>query len=133
MNQLIAIAARIVLGLIYFVFGWMGLLTFLGVLPMPSQPMSPGAEGFFKGIMGAVYFFPLLKGTEIIGGFLLVLGLMPRLALVVLAPITLNIALFHAFLTPGAQNQILSVAMVVLHVVAASAYMKQYSRLFAND
>ena len=104
-------AARIVLGLVFFVFGLNGFLHFL---PMP--PMSgPPAE--FMGALGATgYMFPLIKGVEVIGGLLLLLGRYVPLALTLLAPIIVNIVAFHVFLAPG------SVGMMVL-LVSAELYL----------
>jgi putative oxidoreductase len=87
----IQVAARVVLGLIYFVFGLMGLAIAFGLMKMPESSMSPAAMEFMKGIMGSGYFLPFLKITETSCGFLLLIGLWAPLALVILAPITLNI------------------------------------------
>lgn len=133
MLKLIHTVSRVLLGLIYFIFGGMGLLIALGVLPAQFPPMTEGAEAFFKGIMAAKYFFPLLKGTEVLGGLVLLVGGAAPLALVVLAPITINIFFFHAFLTPGAGNLILPGVMILLQIIAMLGYLKQYRPLFAKD
>ncbi len=134
MLKLIQTGARIGLGRIYFIFGGMGLLMALGIMPAAMPPMSGPVDTFFKGIMATGYFFPLLKSTETLCGLLLLLNLAAPLALVVLAPITLHIILFHAFLTPGAGNQALPIAMGVLQVVAMSGYLIKYYRpLFSKD
>ncbi len=122
--------ARIILGLIYAVFGGMGLAMFLGFLQMPQPTMPEAAGAFMKGMMGTGYFFPLLKSTEVVGGILLLTGLAAPFALVVLAPITLHILLFHAYLTPGIENAALPAAMVVLHIIAMTGYTKAYGPLF---
>jgi len=46
------------------------------------------------------YFFPLLKGTEIVAGVLLLGNRFVPLALTLLAPVLVNIVAFHAFLAP---------------------------------
>jgi hypothetical protein len=50
-------------------------------------------------LMGALaatgYFFPVLKLVEVVSGALLLLGRFVPLALVLLAPISVQIALFH--------------------------------------
>lgn len=96
-------AARIVLGLVFFVLGLNGFLHFL-----PTPPMSgPPAE--FAGALAATgYMFPLIKGVEVVGGLLLLLGRYVPLALTLLAPIIVNIVAFHIVLAPG------SVGMLVL-------------------
>lgn len=124
------LVARILLGLIYFVFGGWGLCIALGLMPMPEQPaMSEAATAFNKGIMGTPYFFPLLKVTETAFGLLLLIGIAAPLALIILAPITLNIFLFHAFLTPGFNNSILPLVMVIAQILAMSGYWDVYRPL----
>lgn len=119
-------ASRYLLGLIYFVFGLNGFLNFI-----PAPPTMPEAVmTFMGGVMSAPYFFPVLKGTEVICGALLLSGFAVPLALVILAPITLQILLFHSFLTPGLENVLLPVAILVLHVLAATAFWHLYRPLF---
>ena len=79
---------------------------------------------FFKGMMATGYFFYLLKGTEIACGLLLLSGRFVPLALVVLAPIILNIVLVHTFMAP----QGLPVAILVGILEAYLAFFSpQYS------
>ena len=118
--------ARYLLGLIYFVFGLNGFLNFI---PAPAD-MPEGAVAFFTGVMSAGYFMPLLKGTEVICGLLLLSGFAAPVALVILAPITIQIFMFHAMLTPGIQMIVMPAVMVVLHLVAAKAFWPMYRPLF---
>jgi putative oxidoreductase len=128
----IQLAARIILGLIYFVFGGMGLGMALGLLHMPFPPLPEAAEAFMKGIMGSGYFLFLLKITETTCGFLLLTGIAAPLALVIIAPVTINIICFHAFLTPGLNNLILPSVMAISQIVAMSGYWKVYKPLFGK-
>lgn len=128
MQKKVATASRYLLGLIYFVFGLNGFLQFI-----PAPPMPEAVVTFFNGVMSAPYFFPVLKGTEVLGGLLLLTGFAAPLALVVLAPITIQIFLFHAFLTPGLENSVLPVAMIVLHMLAASLYWHLFKPLFQKN
>lgn len=128
MKSKIPFVARLLLGLIYFVFGLNGFFKF-----MPIPPAMPeGAMAFMGGMMAAPYFFPVLKGTEVICGALLLSGMWTPLALVILAPITLQIFLFHAFMTPGLENVAMPIFMIALHVIAASAYKGIYKPLIAR-
>ena len=129
----IQLAARIILGLIYFVFGGMGLAIALGLMAMPESPMPEAAMTFMKGIMATGYFFPLLKVTEVVCGLLLLTGFAAPLALVVIAPVTLHILLFHAFLTPGASNLPLPLGMALAQVIAMIGYWKLYQPLFQKN
>ena len=128
----IQLGARIILGLIYVIFGGMGLAMALGLMAMPDQPMPDAAKTFMTGIMASIYFFPLLKLTEAVFGLLLFFDRFAPLALVVLAPVTLNIVLYHAFLTPSAGEQVLPVVMAVAHVIAMRGYWRLYLPLFSK-
>lgn len=87
-------AARIVLGLLFFVFGLNGFLQFL---PMPPLAERPGA---FMGALAATgYMFPLIKSIEVAAGAALLAKRFVPLALLALAPIVVNIAAFHLFLS----------------------------------
>lgn len=118
-------ASRIFLGLIYFVFGLNGFLQFL-----PQPPLPESAMGYIGGLASAGYFFPILKATEVIAGLLLLTGFATPVALVILAPITLQIFLFHSILTPGISNVVLPILMIGLHGASASAYWHLYRPLF---
>ena len=125
----IALVARLLLGLIYFVFGLNGFFHFLKMTP---PPMSENAMAFAGGMMKSGYFMPLVSGTQVFGGLLLLTGFWAPLGLVILAPMTLNIVLFHAFLTPGLQNLVLPGAMLAFHLLAAAGYWPSYRPLFSN-
>lgn len=96
MKPKVILGTRLLLGLVFVVFGLNGFLNFL---PMPPLPEKAGA--MMQGLAVSGYFFPFLKLTEIVCGVLLLLGMYVPLALVVLAPIILNILLFHLVLAPG--------------------------------
>lgn len=117
--------ARTLLGLIFLVFGLNGFLQFL---PMPQQP--PAAAAFMGGLAAAGYFFPLLKGTEVVVGALLLSGRFVPLALTVLAPITINILAVHVFLSPGIGMALL---ITTLHLGLAWAYRDAFRSMLAAD
>lgn len=124
MNK-IAFGAQVVLGLIFFVFGLNGFLNFI---PAPTG-MPDGAMAYLGGLMAAPYFFPVLKATEIVGGLALLVNRFAALALVVLAPIVIQIFLFHAILTPGISNVVLPLVMVILSIIIAYAHRQKYAPL----
>ena len=122
-KSLSVVSARVVLGLIYFVFG---LNFFLHFIPTPPQAEGPAAT-FAAGLFQSGYFFPFLKGLEITMGALLLAGLFVPLTLVILMPVTLNILLFHTFLT---DNAVMSVVILALHLYLAWSYRDYYKPLF---
>lgn len=106
------VGSRILLGALFTVFGLNG---FLGFLPAPDLPAPAGA--FFGALAATGYMLPLVKGTEVVAGLALLSGRAVPVALVVLAPITVNILLFHLFLAPG-----LGVPLLVLGLQLALAW-----------
>src|SRR5713226_1475649 len=87
------IIARTLLGLIFFVFGLSGFLHFI-----PNPPPPPPAGQFFGALAATGYMIPLIFTAQVLGGALLLLGLAVPFALIILAPVIVNILLFHLFL-----------------------------------
>lgn len=112
--------ARVLLGLVFFVFGLNGFFSFI-----PLSPPEGVAGQFMGGLAASGYFFPLLKGTEVFVGAALLSGLFVPLALVVLAPISLNIMAFHLFLASDGMG--MPIMIGVLHIYLAYAYRDAFA------
>jgi uncharacterized membrane protein YphA (DoxX/SURF4 family) len=82
--------ARYLLGLIFVVFGLNGFFSFL---PPPEM------AGYLP-IMVASGYLAVVKILEITGGVLLLANIYPRLALVLLGPVVVNIVLYHLYFDP---------------------------------
>ena len=120
--------SRYLLGLIFFVFGLNGFLQFM---PMPELPEQAGK--FMGALAESGYFFPILKGTEVIAGILLLLNKYVRLMLVTLAPIVLHIFLFHLILTPGIQNVVFPIIIIALFLLVVKEHMAKFKTVFLED
>jgi uncharacterized membrane protein YphA (DoxX/SURF4 family) len=121
----LAVAARLLLGLIFSVFGLNGFLHFLPQPPMPS------AAGAFMGALQATgYMLPLLKATEVVSGILLLSGLLVPLALTLLAPVIVNIVAFHLFLAPG--NYPVVALVLTAELFLAWTYRVSFAGLLAR-
>jgi uncharacterized membrane protein YphA (DoxX/SURF4 family) len=116
-------AARILLGLVFFVFGLNGFLQFL-----PAPPPPEAAAAFAGALFKTGYFFPMLKGIEVTAGVLLLSGRFVPLALALLAPIIVNIALFHVFLAP---NPVIPVLLLSLEIFLAWSYREAFAPMLA--
>ena len=115
--------ARYLLGVIFLTFGLNGFLHFI---PQPEMPEA--AIAFFGGLAAARYMLPLLFATQLLGGALLLLGMVP-LAIVILAPVIVNIVAFHVFLAPDGLP--LAVVVAMLAAFLAWAHRGAYRPLFA--
>jgi uncharacterized membrane protein YphA (DoxX/SURF4 family) len=124
MKAKLVIGARILLGLIFFVFG---LNFFLHFIP---QPPPSGPAGAFAGAMFATgYLFVLVKVVETVSGALLIAGRFVPLVLAVLAPIVINIIFFHAFLAPA--GIALPIVVLALELFLAWSYRTVYRPMLA--
>jgi uncharacterized membrane protein YphA (DoxX/SURF4 family) len=107
MRQKIDMVVQVVLGFIFFVFGLNGFLNFM---PMPEMGETAGT--YLGGLAATGYFFPVLKIVEIVGGLLLMVRLFAPLALVLLAPVVVQILLFHLFLEPGGMPMAIVITLI---------------------
>lgn len=118
--------ARVLLGLCFFVFGLNGFLSFI---PPPTEPMPEGAVKLGTAFMESGYLFHLIKGTEVAAGLLLLCNRFVPLALVVLAPVVLNIVAFHVWLLPSGTG--LSLVLAALTLYLSWVYRQAYAPLLA--
>ncbi|MSR88340.1 MAG: DoxX family membrane protein [Candidatus Margulisbacteria bacterium] len=112
MNQKFHFVARVLLGLVFLVFGLNGFFNFLPISPMPER-----AASFEIALMQSGYFLPMLKSIEVLSGALLVLGLYAPLCIVMLFPIVINIFLFHFFMAPEGLPMAIGILVVELYLI----------------
>jgi putative oxidoreductase len=93
--KIAVLIARILLGLIFVFFGLNAFFNFL------HAPMPTGLAGQFIGALYTSHFYVVPFGFQLIGGLLLLSGRFIPLALVILAPILVNILTFHLTMAPG--------------------------------
>ena len=91
----IVFGARILLGLTFLVFGLNGFLQFI------KQPPPTGIALQFLGALITSHEIAVVMLLQVVGGVLLLANRFVPLALVLLAPIVVNIVLFHAFMAPS--------------------------------
>ena len=115
-------AARYFLGVVFLVFGLNG---FLGFIPQPPPPAAGGA--FLGALVGSGYLMGLVKAVEVVVGAALLAGLFVPLALIVLLPITVNIALYHLFLDPSMPGVVVGVLVLALNAFLIWAYRAYYA------
>ncbi len=90
--KIAVIVVRVLMGLL-FLFASISVL-----FNLVSQPELTGkTKSFMDGVNASVYLMPLIKITELLCGIAFVSGFFVPLATIVIAPITINILLFHIF------------------------------------
>ena len=115
------LVARLVLGLIFFVFGLNGFLNFLPQPPLPEAGMK-----FVMALVDTGYMMTAVKGLEVLAGAMLLTGFFVPLALLILAPIVVNIFLFHTVLVPSLPMPIL---IVILGLTVAYDYKENFKHV----
>ncbi|MBL8021795.1 MAG: DoxX family protein [Leptospirales bacterium] len=100
---------------------------FLKLFPTPE--LTGGTKIFMAGMDAVVYLMPLVKATELACGLALLVGRFVPLATVVLAPVVLNIVLYHAFLDPATIGA--GVFLLVGGLFLAYAHRSHFKSLLA--
>lgn len=124
------LVARLVMGIIFLGSGIFGMLMALGVVPMPPQdpPLSEPAAAFMGGLFKSGYLFQLIKATEIVVGVLLLANRFVPLALILIAPVVVNVFFVHALLMPHGLP--IAIALVVMEAYLGWSYRGAYRSLF---
>lgn len=123
MNSMFTKIVRILLGIMLVVFG---ANKFLHFIPMESPT---GSAGDFMNSLGATgYIFPVVGVLEVVIGAMLLLKKWVAFALILLAPISINILLFHLFLDiPGVAVALL---VTIFNGILIYKHWQQYKPLF---
>ncbi len=112
--------ARILMGLVFFVFGLNGFLHFI--------PQPPTVPDFAIALAKTGYMLPIIFATQLIVGVLLLVNRFVPLALVLIAPVIVNIVAFHLFLAPSGIP--MAIIVLLLEIYLVWAYRKAYAPLF---
>lgn len=123
--KILTIVARILLGLAFVVFGLNGFLHFIPA--PPPVPDSPAGQ-FFVAVTTTGFIKPIFA-LQFIGGLLVLLGIFVPLGLTILAPIIVNILLFHTFMAPGAKEIMPGIIVTVLEVFLIARYWANFRGL----
>jgi putative oxidoreductase len=123
--KIVTLIARILLGLIFVVFGLNGFLNFLSMGPMPT-----GLAGQFVGALALSHYFWVVAALQIAGGALLLVSRFVPLALVLLGPVIVNILCFHVFLNPSGAVQ--AAVVTVLWLIVFYGHRQPFSGVFVQ-
>lgn len=115
--------ARILLGLIFTLFGLNGFLHF-----MPQPPLT-GLAGQYIGVLATSHYLVPVFLLQLIGGVLLLANRFVPMALVLLAPVIVNIVLFHSLMAPAGLGP--GLVTLVLWLIVFYRVRSAFAGLFA--
>jgi putative oxidoreductase len=110
--KIATIIARILLGLMFVVFGLNGFLHFIP----GSTAQQPGPAGAFVGALFQSGYFYMIAGLQILGGAVLLSGRFVAIGLVLLGPVIVNILCYHIFLDRSGLPIAIAVSCLFLFV-----------------
>ena len=93
--KIATVIARILLGLVFLIFGSNAFLHFI---PMPPPPQNLAGD-YLRVFVASGYIY-VIGAMQIVGGLLLLIGRFVPLGLTILAAIIFNILVFHALMAP---------------------------------
>ena len=93
--KIAATIARYLLGLMFLLAGSNALFHFL-----PTGPMPPGQAGEFANLLGTTHYMDVVGAIMVVSAILFLINRFVPLALVLLAPVLVNILLFHLLMAP---------------------------------
>jgi putative oxidoreductase len=123
--KIVVLIARLLLGLIFTVFGLNGFLHFI-----PAPPSIPGDAGVFFGVLMKTHYVYLTAGVQVIAGVLLLANQYVPLALVMLAGMLANILTFHITMMP--QGLLIPIFTTVLWFIVSWSMRERFAPLFAR-
>lgn len=119
-----AIVVRVLLGLLFIMSG----VSYFFMKEIPTDSLTPVAQQFMAALTATGYFFPFLKASEVVAGLMLLFKRWTPLALLILAPIILQILCFNIFLDGAAL--IMGVVIFVMAIFLAWYNWEKYEGLF---
>jgi uncharacterized membrane protein YphA (DoxX/SURF4 family) len=123
-TRYLTIVARILMALVFLPAGAM---YFLNMMPEPKEPPPQPMMDFAGALMKTGYLFALIKGTEVVAGLLFLINRFVPLALVIIAPVIVNIVLANSLLAHGVYA--VSGVIVLLELYLAWAYRSAFRPL----
>ncbi|MDO8481084.1 MAG: DoxX family membrane protein [Nanoarchaeota archaeon] len=121
-NKYLLVTLRSLFGLLMLFSGVAGLLAGKSMEGVP-EPMIPITQALWdSGI------FHMIKVTEIVAGLMLLLGFLPALAAIFLAPIAVGVVVFNALLAPAYVPT--GLVLCLFEAYLGYAYWDKYKALF---
>jgi uncharacterized membrane protein YphA (DoxX/SURF4 family) len=115
------VIARILLGLMFVIFGSN---FFLNFIPMPPPP--PGLAGDYFKVFAASGYMYVVGAMQLLSGLLLLIGRFVPLALTILAAMIFNIWTFHILMDPQGLFP-MAIVVMALELFLVSSYRDRFA------
>jgi len=122
--KIAALIARLLLGLVFLVFGLNGFLHFI------KAPMPTGIAGQWVGAIFASGFWVVIFGLQVICGALFLVNRFVPLALVLIGPVIVNILATHALM--GAPGLPMATVVAILWAILAIRNKQHLAGIFVQ-
>ena len=122
--KIASLVARLLLGLVFLVFGLNGFLHFI------KAPMPTGIAGQFVAAIFASGYWVVIFGVQVICGALFLLNRFVPLALVLIGPVIVNILATHALM--GAPGLPMAVVVAILWAFLAIRNKQHLAGIFVQ-
>ncbi|MFL6313929.1 MAG: hypothetical protein ACJ71W_17675 [Terriglobales bacterium] len=123
--RITALIARILLGLIFFVFGLNGFLHFIPMGRMPT-----GLSGQYIMVLMQSHYIYFVAAVQVVGGALLLIGRYVPLGLTLLGPVIVNILLYHLLM--DLKGIPMAIIVTILWAIVFYRNRQYFSGLFAQ-
>jgi putative oxidoreductase len=123
--KILVLIARILLGLVFLVFGLNGFFMFLPMGPMPT-----GLAGQFVTALLQSHYVLVVSALQIAGGALLLANRYVPLGLTILGPIIVNIFLYHLLLFHMGVG--IAIVVAILWGIVAYRHRQSFAGLFVQ-
>jgi putative oxidoreductase len=109
----VIVIVRVLLGLVFVVFGSNAFLHFMG----PPPEMQGQAGAFINALLNSGYMY-VIAVLQVLGGLCLLFGArFVPLGLTLLGPVIVNIVLFHVFLEPNGMGIAVVISALALFLL----------------
>jgi uncharacterized membrane protein YphA (DoxX/SURF4 family) len=120
--KVLTIIARVLLGLIFLVFGSNAFLNFI---PMPPPP--PGLAGDYTKVFLASGYVYFIGGFQVIASLLILIGRFVPLGLTILGGIIVNIWIFHLLMAPQPGAMVPAIVVTILELFLVWSYRDRFA------
>jgi putative oxidoreductase len=121
--KIAVLVSRVLLGLLFLVFGLNGFFQFL------HMPPPTGLAAQYFGVLFVSHYLVLVFLLQIVGGALLLANRYVPLALILLGPVLVNILMFHSLMAP--EGLPIALVATVLWLVVFAGVRMAFTGVFA--